>query len=89
MRPLLRTAALVAALALAPATAATAQALSSAQPGQPMRPVAAREVPTFDSGLPEVAPSGPAGTLLAEVPLDPRVGLSGAARQLRVADRNL
>lgn len=85
MRPLLRTAALVAALALAPATAATAQALSSAQPGQPMRPVAAREVPTFDSGLPEVAPSGPAGTLLAEVPLDPRVGLSGAARQLRVA----
>ncbi|WP_231286596.1 alpha/beta hydrolase [Corynebacterium timonense] len=53
--------------------------------GEPMREVAPRHVPTFDSGLSIPAPSGPAGTALAEVPLDPRVGLSSAAQQFRVA----
>ncbi|MCZ9294318.1 alpha/beta hydrolase family protein [Corynebacterium meitnerae] len=59
--------------------------MSSVKTGQPMRDVAPREVPVFRSGLPAVAPSGEPGTVLAEVPLDPRVGLSSAAKQFRVA----
>ncbi|MDY5786445.1 alpha/beta hydrolase [Corynebacterium sp.] len=68
-------------------TAVTADAAPSSlvKAGEPMRPVAARTVATFDSGLPAVPPSGPAGTVLAHVPLDPTVGLVGAAEQHRFA----
>ena len=59
--------------------------MSSVKAGEPMRDVAPREVPVYRSGLPAVAPSGEPGTVLAEVPLDARVGLSSASKQFRVA----
>lgn len=55
------------------------------QGGEPMRPVSPRDAPTFDSGLPIPVAAEPAGSLLAEVPLDPRVGLSSAGAQYRIA----
>lgn len=54
-------------------------------PGVPMRPVAAYPGKTYSSGLPRVAPKGEPGTVLAEVPLDKRVGLPNAAAQYRIA----
>ena len=50
-----------------------------------MRAVAPRTEPLYRSQLPETDPEGPAGTVLAEVPLDARVGLAGASKQFRIA----
>lgn len=56
-----------------------------ADPGVPMRPVAPYTEPLYRSGLPQVAPKGEPGTVVAEVPLDPRAGLPNAAAQYRIA----
>ncbi|MBG6121791.1 alpha/beta hydrolase family protein [Corynebacterium aquatimens] len=56
-----------------------------ADPGVPMRPVAPYKEPLYRSGLPKVAPKGKPGTVLAEVPLDPRAGLPNASKQYRIA----
>lgn len=53
--------------------------------GVPMRDVAKRNEPIFCSGLPAVSPQGGPGTVLAEVPLDPRAGLGSASKRFRVA----
>ncbi|WP_236659357.1 lipase family protein [Corynebacterium aurimucosum] len=53
--------------------------------GVPMRDVAKRNEPIFRSGLPAVSPQGGPGTVLAEVPLDPRAGLGSASKRFRVA----
>lgn len=58
---------------------------SSVKTGAPMRDVAVRTDPVYRSALPELAPAGAPGTVLAEVPLDPRVGLASASQQFRVA----
>ena len=41
--------------------------------------------PVYRSGLPNVTPQGEPGTVLAEVPLDQRVGLDSASEQYRIA----
>lgn len=94
-----RTAAVVSAVGLSASllTAAPAQAqtafgsmadvtpITAVKPGVPMRDVAKRTEPVFRSNLPATKPAGGPGTVLAEVPLDPRAGLSRASKQYRVA----
>lgn len=58
---------------------------SSANLGSEMGEVPKRDAPVYRSGLPDVTPQGEPGTVLAEVPLDTRVGLSSASEQYRIA----
>lgn len=53
--------------------------------GDSMRPVAPYEGELYRSGMPELEPHGEPGTVLAELPLDPRAGLPNAAEQYRIA----
>lgn len=85
---------LVGAVAAAPAHAQSSQSSSQSSSqlaqhfvdnGDPMRPVAPYDGKLYRSDLPHVEPSGKPGTVLAEVPLDPNVGLPNAAEQYRIA----
>lgn len=88
------TAALVGATVAAPASVsaqsseafkgiADATPPSAVKKGSPMKPVKKYNKPTNDSGLVITAPPAEPGKLMAEVPLDPSVGLSNASKQLR------